>query len=161
MTENTKSNLKDFQSDVFKRYTSLLRQYNDADLFAEKGFEGFRWNLKSSVIKRNLLLKPLIVFKVKFHDFYVKSQSFIKLESKATEIIDNEEIKEILIPIFNRKISPEFFKEELEIEVIIIVTTSLTKLKIAEKFSIEKNVLLFSIIVRKILQKGIENYCAD
>ena len=160
MNENTKSNLKDFQSDIFKRYTSLMRQYNDADLFAEKGFEGFRKNLKSGVIKRNLIIKPLTAFRVKFHNFYVKSQPFVELERKAAEIIENEKIKEILIPVLNRKISPEFFKEELEIEVIIIVTTSLTKTKIVEEFSIEKDVLLFSIIVRKILQQGIENYCA-
>lgn len=161
MNENTKSNLKNFQSDVFKRYASLMRQYNDAALFAEKGFEGFRKNIKSGVIKRNLLIKPLIAFRVKFHNFYVKSQLFTELERKATEIIENEKIKEILIPVLNRKISPEFFKEELEIELIIIVTTSLTKTKIVEEFSIEKDELLFSIIIRKILQQGIENYCAN
>ena len=160
MRDNTKFKLKDFQSDVFRRYTSLMRGYNDAELFAETGFEGFEKNLNSGVIKRNLLIKPLIVFRVKFHNFFVKSQSFTELEYRAAEIINNEKIREILIPIFDRKISPEFFKEELETEVIIIVTTSLTKTRIAEEFSIKKDVLLFSIITRKLLQKGIENYCA-
>ena len=151
-------NLKDFQSQVFTSYKSLKRGFEDAVLFAEKGSASLIKNPNHGIMKRNIM-KILVIFKIKFHSFYVKSKSFVEMQQKAEEIIENPKIKKILCVGFKKKISPDFFREELEIKVIITLTDSLTKQNITEEFSIEKDKLLFSMMTYKILQRGIENYC--
>jgi hypothetical protein len=152
-------NLKDFQSQVFTNYKSLKRGFDDAVLFAEKGSAALIKNPKHGLVKRNIM-KILVIFKIKFHNFYIKSAPFVKMAQKAEEIIENPKIKKIFCARFKKKISTDFFIEELEIEVINTLTASLTKHDMAEEFSIENDKLLFSMMAYKILQKGIENYCA-
>ena len=160
MSENTKFDLKHFQSEVLRHYNSLKREADDAALFAEKGYAGFEKNSDAGFIKR-IFNKFLIFLKMKFYNFYIKSEPFVELERKAVEIIENPKIKKILCPIFKRKISADFFREELEIEIMIIVTVSLTKRKAVEQFSIDKDERFFAMMTHKILQKGIERYCID
>lgn len=150
--------LKKFQSDVFKRYKSLTRSKNDADLFEKYGYAGVKKNSKSRFIRRNLS-KFFFALKVKIYNLYTKSKVFTDIEKKADEILKNPKVKSILCPVFKRRISSDFFIEELEAEIIIIVTDSLAKRKITEELSIERDELLFSIIVHKIVLQGIEDYC--
>jgi hypothetical protein len=153
------SELKEFQSEVFKRYKSLKQEFDDAVLFSEKGAAALMKNPKQRFVKRQIS-KILTILRIKLHNIYVKSKPFVEIERKAEAIIENPKIKGILGESFKKKISPDFFKEELEVEVIITLTASLTKQNILEEFSIKKEKLLFSLMTYKILQKGIEKYCS-
>lgn len=160
MSINTGFDLKDFQREVIGSYTSLRKSSDDNAKFSEQDYEGFETKPDLGVV-RKILVKFTISFRAFFREIYVESEPYLELKGKAVEIIENPEIKKILCPIFKRRISEDFFKEELEIEVIIILTEALTEKEIAEKFSIEKDVTLFSMITYEILKRSIENYCLD
>jgi len=150
--------LKDFQSQVFKNYKSLESGFKDAALFAEKGAGALLKNPNHGFFKRRFL-KILAGFRVKFHNAYVNSTPFIEIQQKAEEIIENPKIKKTICESFKKNISLNSFKEELEVEIVITLTTILTKKSIAKEFSIEKDKLLFSIMTYKILEKGTDVYC--
>jgi len=74
-------------------------------------------------------------------------------------MLEHEEIRDILKPRL-QDLPGDSFKDELAVEVVIIVTSELTKHKIAEKFSIEKEKEFFAALVNQIILRGMPNYCA-
>lgn len=159
MSTNPEFDLKTFQSEVLVSFTSLQMSsafagvdVRDLDkkvdlsfsllgLFTRALIAGFRWLGRRG--ERN-----------------VKGErDFEKKNAKATKIAGNPKIKELLCPRLKAEILPDLPTEAARTRIVSIVTGSLLDGKVAEEFSIERDVRLFSLIILRIWQKGIGGYC--
>ena len=110
--------------------------------------------------KQGLFERLLNAFGDKLNKLFVKSNWFKEIESKVEAIIEDPKTKSELCEKFQNRISPDFFKEELEVEVVLIVTSTLRNKYIKENVSKEDK-FLFALIVYKILKIGTDNYCSS
>ncbi|MGI8542742.1 MAG: hypothetical protein ACR2MD_04605 [Aridibacter sp.] len=136
MDDKNNFNLKKFQKEVFEEYKKLVRKTEEFRNYIETGYlkvDNDPLFLRMGFISKGLY-KISSYIPYKGLKMYFEHPDTIKLQNKATEIINNPKIKELLCSIFKRKITDDLFQEALEIEVVSIVTTSLTKDKIAKNF---------------------------
>jgi hypothetical protein len=157
--------LKTFQSDVFQNlgklravmgfarvYSKGIESIPNYDDFIDRSFSPTglfaRWILAvfsflGKGAKKNILDKP----------------EFKERERRSAEILDNPRIKEVLCRVLRKEVNPGLFLERVQARIVRVVTASLTETEIAEELSIEKDAQLFSLMIYKIWQKGVGNYC--
>lgn len=161
MSTNQDFDLKTFQSEVLNDFTGIQMSFsvaradfkdldNDKELkshpvmgfFVRAGVSGFGWLAKRT--ERNVESKP----------------DYSEQDAKATTITNSPKIQKLLCPKLKAEISANLPVEAIRARMVSIITTLLTRSDIADEFSIERNVRLFSLIILKIWQTGIDKYCA-
>ncbi|MGI8669070.1 MAG: hypothetical protein ACR2J3_04380 [Aridibacter sp.] len=161
MKDKNNFNSKKFQKEVFEEYKKLVRKTEEFKNYLETGYlkvDNDPLFLRLGLISKGFY-KLFSFVPYKGLKMYFEHPDTIKLQNKATEIIYNPKVKEILCSIFKRKLTDDLFQEALEIEVVCIVTTSLNKDKIAKELSIDRDIDLFAWIIFTILNGEIDNYC--
>lgn len=165
MDTNNDFNLKTFQSEVFEDFKAIKATMSFA-LLHSKGYKSnphFEDNLDLSFSPIGLFTRGfLTLFSFlgkKAKKNHLTKPEFIEKEKEAARIAYNPKVKKILCRALRKKITPDSIKEVKQVRIINIVTTLLTKEKIAEELSIEKDVRLFSLIAFKIYRMGVTNYC--
>jgi hypothetical protein len=158
MKIKTQFDLKKFQDEVLSRFESINKQIETARMISSTGY-AFSISSDTGFLKRFVLnlLNPIGKY---FNNAYFNSPIFLENEKYAMELINTPKILNTICQYLRKRNLSIFFKEELEIEVLLIVTEVLTQKEIAKEFSIEKNKELFSMITSKILEKGFEDYCS-
>ena len=116
--------LKEFQNEVFDDLLRLTSMFENAAFIEEHGYMKNRKKRIPGMLSKLLAPLSLLAFKK-----MAATPDFIEREKKVEEIINNPKVKEILCPLFKRKISMNFYTEELQAEVVIIVTESLIRKK--------------------------------
>jgi tetratricopeptide (TPR) repeat protein len=161
MKKDIDHDLKDFQSKVYRNYRySLMREVQKAELISKRGYAGFEYNSDSNFAAR-CIKRLLRSFERFANDRFFKTPDFLRLEANAESILNHTKIRELLCKQFGERIHPGLLKEELETEVVSIVTKQLTNGPIVETFPIEKDIRLFSMLVYKILQRDISEFCSE
>ena len=157
-TKKKKFELASFRADVVKSYAELLG-YLDEETHL---FWGHKKKItvdgKRGIIKRSILgLGRWSQQTLK--ESYLQSEEFLETKARAKSLAEDEEIRRIVCPGLRKEVRSNAFKEEKEIETIRIVTRELTTAENKKLFSIETNASLYSMVVREILETGVENYC--
>lgn len=165
MKTSTEFDLRNFQSEVFNDFNNLKATMAVA-LFHSKGYgtpEKFKEIAGEPDLKIGFVMEKVL----KFFSFLGKkakkdileTPDFLERKRKAAKIAGNPKIKKLLCRALKKEISPDLFTEAKMVRIVKIVTTLLTKEELTEKFSIEKDVRVFSLIAIKIYRDGTANYC--
>jgi len=159
MAKVNEFDLKTFQSEVFRDFKGLqlnaafanidLKRLDKADgsfsptgLFARAFLTAFRWLGRRG--QKSTKSKP----------------GFDEKDARAAEITSDPKIKKLLCPRLCAEILPDLPTEAMRARIVNVVTFALLDTKVAEEFSIEKDVRLFSLIILGVWQRGIDTYCS-
>ena len=101
-----------------------------------------------------IIMVPFVKNLISYTNRKMREQYKIsELEKKAEEILADKEIKNLLCEKLDATIS-------LPIDAAYKITPVLYGVALEDEEKVPFNTMLFAIISRKILNKGVENYCA-
>ena len=160
MNPNPDFDLKAFQSEVFKDFTNVQFAFKSTYL----DYENLPENVKASPFSLSgMFLRAGVsgfralgrrsVSKIK------NEPDFERLDAKASEVVEDQKIKKLLCPKLKCEILWNLPVEAANARMVRIVTLELANEKICVEYSLEKSARLFSLIILKIWQKGIDGYC--
>ena len=159
MSTSPTFDLKTFQSEVFNDFTTVQLALHGASLDLNK-FKG-KVDLGCSPIgmfARALI--SLLRWAGRRSERAVKTKAdFPRLQAKAANIASDSKIKKLLCPKLKAEISANLPVEAIRARMVRIVTAVLADKAIAEEFSIETEARLYSLVILKIWQTGIDAYC--
>lgn len=144
--------IKEFQNDVFEDYQHLLKTIRSS-----KGERDFTPAPDRSLHSR-IISSVISPVRQSVSSWYLDLEILELQRKKAADILANPEVKDALC-LSLLKLAPDLYSEELAAEVIRIVTRELTKQKLAARLSIEREKMLFTAIVHKLISDGVSNYC--
>ena len=160
----TEFDLRSFQSEVFKDFTSLKLNLGAAHLY-RGGYKVFQKKTELQFSKGGLLNRAvfsiLSFFGKRMDKSIFNKSDFIEKEKKSAEIAHHPKIKEMLCQSLKREKWTDLLYEDMIAKMVKIITFTLTTREIMEEFSIEKDVRLFSLIILRIHHESIENYCGQ
>jgi hypothetical protein len=107
------------------------------------------------------MLAFVSLLKKRAKNYILNDREFIKKERVASRIVSNPEIKKILCPRLRTDVESDTFEVGVRARLVEVVTSLLTEDRIAKEFAIARDPRMFSLIVLKILQLGIINYCKE
>ncbi|MGI8669069.1 MAG: hypothetical protein ACR2J3_04375 [Aridibacter sp.] len=162
MEENKDFNLQKFQSEVLEDFKFLKDAFGYAGFYTD-GFEDIEDKLDLSYSPMGLI-KRVILSCFKFLGGKIKKNvlskpDFIEKDKKAVEIMNNPEIRKLLCNALRKELKSDLFREEYQIKTVKAVTSTLAEDKAVKKFAIQRDVRLFSLVILKILQEGLQVYC--
>lgn len=150
-----KFNLSNFQKQVFDNYKVVARQFT-----LEKNFQnndGFETDL---VNKRFSIRRVFTRLQKYFNGLYFKMPDFVEREKETLMIISQVEIRRLLCPLLSK--IPSYGSEtDVIIETIKVITEVLTASSARNEIVIAKDPQLFSLIVYKILDQGVDSFCSS
>jgi hypothetical protein len=161
MPETTSPEMRSFQSEVLREYRSLKTLKRPLpDDFAE--------SFASESRRRGCLgllfgaaFPPLMGRLDKYaRRTHSEAPENVRYSIDSKEILSNPAIRSILCPSISENISPDRLVEEREIELVKILTTSLTAKTVAPETWQKFNSRLYAYMLDYILEVGPENYCA-
>ncbi len=164
MSKPSDFDLQTFQSEVIKEYNLLQKIFDSAFGYSDNSQHK---KMDDSKKKRNLFrafistsfFKIISSIEKKSLHLYLKKPDIVEYKEKAKSIVFDGRINKILCPILLSKITSDMLEEEMMLEVIKIITQSLTEEEVIEKFSINLDPVLFAFIVYEITRRRVENYC--
>lgn len=151
--------MKAFQSRVFRNYKfSVMPEVKKAEIISQGGYLGDKRNSNAGWIFKNIgcLLRK---FKRYANARYFAAADFVEREARAEKLLGRQDIRRVLCRQLKERIRPSFFREQIETEVVTVLTTSLLQGQISEELSLGPDVRLFSIMTYQMLSQGLENYC--
>ncbi|MGI8542741.1 MAG: hypothetical protein ACR2MD_04600 [Aridibacter sp.] len=162
MEDNKDFNLQKFQSEILADFKFLKDAFGYAGFYTD-GFEDIEDKLDLSNSPMGLIKRiNLCGFKFvggKFKKNILSKPEFIEKDKRAVEIINNAEIRKLLCNALRKELKSDLFREEYQIKTVKAVTLTLAQDKVVNKFAIQRDVRLFSLIILKILQEGLQVYC--
>ena len=166
MSKPSDFNLQVFQSEVIKEFNLLLKIIDTADGYSDDSqYKKSDNNTKKRSLFREFIstkfFRVVSNFEKKTANLYLNKPDVVEYRKKAKSLVFDVRIQQILCSILLSKITSDLLEEERMLELIKIVTQSLTEDKIIEKFSIDLDSVLFAFMVYELTQKRVENYCRE
>ena len=132
---------KEFQSNTYRHYKNFVKTKENVSPYSQG-------NATLSKKVSAYLIKSI-------SNKYLNTQLFKERKKKATQLIDDPALKSTIHSRLSKEISPRFFKEEVEVETVRIVTDILFKEKQNLRISDVETSVIMSIVIYELLKNEI------